>query len=132
MKTSIIYCILFLLGLHLTASGLEKLDLVAHFVLITLLGTTLILPIGTFYILNKEKKGNTLRTEIFKAIILFLVVYLSYLFDNNFNAHTDQVGRYLGKISLITGVVVVCILVAINFIRIQFQKNKKNVAQQGA
>jgi len=130
MKRAIIYCILFLIGLHLTARGLAQLDGIAHFFLITLLGTTLILPIGSFYILNKERKRDTVRLKITIAITLLLVVYLSFLLDNDFNEHTDQVGRYLGKLSLITGVVVVCILMAINLFQIHFRNNKKNEVQQ--
>ena len=78
MKRAIIYCILFLIGLHLTARGLEHLDVVAHFILITLLGTTLLLPIGCFYILNKENKEDTIWSKIIKAIALLSVVYLSF------------------------------------------------------
>ncbi|WP_207431754.1 hypothetical protein [Sabulibacter ruber] len=128
MRRGITYCILLLVGLHLTALGLAQIDGIAHFFLVTLLRTTLLLPIGSFYILNKEKKGDTVRSGIIKAITLLSVVYLSFLIDNVFNEHTDQVGRYLGKLSLLTGITVVGILIAFNLLQLLFQK--KNEVQQ--
>ena len=130
MKRAIIYCILYLIGLHLTARGLAQLDGTSHFFLITLLGTTLILPIGSYFILNKEKKGEIVRTRIIKTMILLLVVYLSFLLDNKFNEHTDQVGRDLGKLSLITGISVVGILMIIKPFLKAFSTKKKNKVQQ--
>ena len=44
----------------------------------------------------------------------FQLFTLVSMLDNNFNEHTDQVGRELGRLSLITGIVVVCILMAIS------------------
>ncbi|NDK56666.1 hypothetical protein [Pontibacter fetidus] len=132
MGRAILKCILLLIGLHMTARGLEQLDVIAHFFLITSLGTTLILPIWSFLLLNYETTGITFKSIVIKTFILLLVVYSSYLLDNNFNEHTDQVGRDLGRLSLIAGIVVVCILLVINIIKIQIQKNKKNAVQQGA
>ena len=129
-ERAILYCVLFLIGLHLAARGLGNLDVVAHFFLITLMGTTLILPIGSFYILNKETKGDTVLSKIIKAMIFFLVVYLSFLLDNNFNEHTDQVGSELGKLSLIAGIVVVCILFAISTLSNALSSKKKNEVKQ--
>lgn len=130
MKRAIIYCILYLIGLHLTARGLAQLDETAHFFLITLLGTTLILPIGSFFILNKVKKAETVRPKIIKTMILLSVVYISFLLDNNFNEHTDQVGRDLGKLSLITGIGIVGILMVIKPLSKEFLTKNKNEVQQ--
>ncbi len=113
MKKAIINCVLLIIWLHLIARGLEYFNIVAHFFLITLLGTTLILPIGSFFILEKGCKIDTVWSIILKAIILLLVVFLSFLLDSNFNEHTDQLGRELGKLSLGTGIIVVCIIMAI-------------------
>lgn len=96
---------------------------VLHFLLVTFFGTPLVIPIAVFAICFHFFKEALNYKSIFARFVLIVgAVIASSLLDSQFNRYTDQVGRDLGKLSLMGGLISSFVLFATKMV--SFARNR--------
>jgi len=107
--------LIFVSGWHVLArllNWVSEVLILDHFVLVTLLGTPLIIPLSVTFLnfieLEKEQRSAKVRTT--KVAMIFICVILSYVADRLYKGSLEFQGLATTDLSLYVGIIVSTLL----------------------